>query len=129
MKLYSIFILSCLSVISWKCRTKETLDKVTVIYVPLATKAPVVVECDELKKVFGKKLKSFVIEGPESLRNMEDLFAHAVSAKFRTVNVRAKFILQYRNHTETYCMDREGTLEGYDFLWCPQLVEWMKNLK
>ncbi len=108
-------------------RTIERLKKATIQYVPLATKAPVVVSCDQLRTVFGKKLNTVVIADQQKLKEIATLFRNANSAKDRMLNVRVKFILQYTEHTETYCMDREGTLEGYDFRWDPKIVKWFKQ--
>lgn len=108
-------------------RTNEELEKVTILYVPLATKAAVVVSCDQLRTVFGKKLKTLEINDLQRLKKIDDLFQRAVSTKESYMNIRVKFILHYADHTETYCMDREGTLEGYDSRWEPELVKWFKQ--
>lgn len=108
-------------------RVNENLEKVTILYVPLATKAPVVVSCDQLQTVFGKKLKVLEITDRQKLKKIATLFLNAVSAKDRYLNVRAKFILRYEKHTETYCMDREGTLEGYEFRWGPEIAKWFRQ--
>lgn len=113
---------------NYERRVNENLEKVTILYVPLATKAPVVVSCDQLQTVFRKKLKVLEITDQKRLKKIADLFLKAVSSKEQYMNVRAKFILQYEEHTETYCMDMEGTLEGYESRWGgPEIVKWFSQ--
>ena len=108
-------------------RVNEKLEKVTILYVPLATKTATVVSCDQLQTVFRKKLKVLEITDQKRLKKIATLFLNAVSAKDRYLNVRVKFILKYAEHTETYCMDREGTLEGYEFRWGPEIAKWFRQ--
>jgi hypothetical protein len=132
MKLYAILIAACLLACgACKSRTNdETLEQVTIYYVPLDTKPPVMVRCGELKKVYGKKVKSIVLSGPMDMDLLRETFKKAVSAKERIINVKAKFILKYVHHTETYCMDKYGALEGEkDLLYCPELVPFVKSLR